>query len=151
MAWVDVETDAGLWVMIAGCFGLVTGAVVFWRHDFCAGMFTYLGVGSAVILTRQFWLQAQLPRDARIEARRVLAWFREHFPGERVEGVAVRAVEPGRFVIAIRHGFGRPTPRRYFAVPRPGPGDITELPVADWWPRASASFEAKARRTKQGA
>ncbi|VTU01563.1 unnamed protein product [Gemmataceae bacterium] len=135
MAWVEVESDTGPWVLIAGGLGLVAGATVFWCHDFCAGMFTYLGVGFTVIQARQFWLRAQLPRDARSAARRVLAWFREQFPGERVEGVAVRAVEPGRFVIAIRHGYGMPTPRRYFAVLRPGPGDITELPVADWWPR----------------
>jgi hypothetical protein len=123
------------WVFIAGAVGLAAGVVVWWHRDFCAGAFAYLGVGFAVIMARQLWLQAWLPRDARRAAHRVLAWFREQFPGERVEGVAVRAVEPGRFVIAVRHGFGRPTPRPYFAVPRPDPGEITELPVAEWWPR----------------
>jgi hypothetical protein len=130
-----VETDAEPCVFVAGAVGLAVGAVVWWVRDFCEGAFVYLGVGFAVMMARQICLQAWLPRDARRAAKRVLAWFREQFPEERVKGVAVRAVEPERFVIAIRHGFGMPTPRRYFAVPRPGPGEITELPVAEWWPR----------------
>jgi hypothetical protein len=135
MAWVEVEANAEPWVFVAGGFGLVSGAVVWWRQDFCAGLIAYLGVGFAIVMARQLWLQAWLPWDARRAANRVVAWFREHFPGERVEGVAVRSVEPGRFVIAVRHGFGMPTPQRYFAVDRPGPGEITELPVEEWWPR----------------
>jgi hypothetical protein len=135
VAWVEVEGDAEPWVFVTGGIGLVSGAVVWWRQDSCAGLFAYLGVGFAIILARQLWLQARLPREARRAANRVLAWFREQFPGEQVEGVAVRAVEPGRYVIAVRHGFGMPTPRRYFAVARPGSGEITELPVEDWWPR----------------
>ena len=135
MAWVEVEADAEPWVFVVGFVGLAVGAGVWWCRDFCAGAFAYLGVGFALIMARQLWLQAQLPWEARRAAKRVLAWFRERFPDERVAGVAVRAVEPGRFVIAVRHGFGMPTPRRYFAVPRPGPGEITELSVAEWWPR----------------
>ena len=137
MPWVgvEVESDAEPWGCIAGAAGLTAGAAVWWARDFCTGALAYLGVGAAVLLARQLWLQARLPRDARPAAKRVLAWFGEQFPDERVEGVAVRAVEPGRFVIAVRHGFGMPTPRRYFAVPRPGPGEIRELPVSEWWPR----------------
>jgi hypothetical protein len=135
VAWVEVETDDGPWGLVAGTLGVAAGAAVWWLRDFYAGALAYLGVGLAVIMARDLWFQAWLPRDARRAARRVLAWFRERFPDEGVEGVAVRAVEPGRFVIAVRHGFGRPSPRRYFAVPRPGPGEITELPVAEWWPR----------------
>jgi hypothetical protein len=134
MPWVEVEADSEPWVFVAGGVGLAAGAAVWWLRDFCAGAFAYLGVGFVVILARQLWLQAWLPRDARRAAKRVLAWFREQFRDERVDGVAVRAVEPGRFVITVRHGFGMPRPRRYFAVPRPGPGEITELPVGDWWP-----------------
>src|SRR5262249_11320801 len=135
VAWVEVETDAGPTVLVAGVLGLASGTVVWWRADLCSGAFAYLGVGFAIILGRQFWLQAWLPTDARRAAHRVLTWFREQCPGERVEGVAVRAVEPGRFVFAVRHGFGRPTPRRYFAITRSAPSEITELPVEDWWPR----------------
>ncbi len=135
MAWIEVETDTGPWLFVAGGIGLAAGAAVWWLRDFCVGVFVYVCIGGVVLLARQFWLQAWLPRDARLAAKRVLAWFRDQFPDERVDGVAVRAVEQERFVIAVRHGYGRPTPRRYFAVPRPGPGEITELPVWDWWPR----------------
>ncbi len=135
MAWVEVEADVEPWVFIAGTIGLAVGAVVWWRRDFCTGAFAYLGVGFALLVVRQLWLQMWLPRAARREAHRVLAWFRERFPDERVEGVAVRAVQPERFVIAVRHGFGMPTPRRYFAVLRHATAEITELPVEEWWPR----------------
>jgi hypothetical protein len=65
----------------------------------------------------------------------VLTWFCERFPEERVQSVAVRAIEPGRYVIAVRHGFGMPTPRSYFAIARPELSNITELSCAEWWPR----------------
>jgi len=135
MAWVEVETDEESWVLVASGLGLATGVAVWWLRDFFTGACAYPIAGFAVLMARQAWVQLRLPGDAHLAAERVLAWFRERFPSERVEGVAVRAVEPGRFVIAVRHGFGMPIPRRYFSVPRAGPGKITELPVEDWWPR----------------
>ena len=135
MAWVEVERDEGPWVLVAGAAGVASGAVVWWHRDLWTGVFAYLGVGFAVCLARDVWLQALLPREARRAAKVVLAWFRQRFPGERVESVAVRAVEVDRYVIAVRHGCGLPTPRSYFAVGRPGLGEIAELPEVDWWPR----------------
>lgn len=134
MVWVE-EADVGPLVCVAGVLGLTTGAAAWWLHNFWAGALAYLGIGCATIVARQLWLQARLPRGARSAARQVLAWLRERHPDERVEEVAVRAVEPGRFVIAVRSGLGRPTPRRYFAVPRLSTGEITELPAAEWRPR----------------
>ena len=134
MAWVDVEEDGEPWVLIAGVAGLASGAIVWWHRDFCTAFFAYLAVGFAVIIARQLWSQARLPWEARRTANLVLAWFREHFPNERVESVAIRAIEPGRYVIAVRHGFGMPTPRRYFAIARDDLTEITELPESEWWP-----------------
>ena len=135
MAWVEVERDQGPWGLIAGAAGVASGALVWWHRDLWTGFFAYLGAGFAVVLARDVWLQALLPRDARRAAKVVLAWFRVRFPGERVQSVAVRAVEADRYVIAVRHGFGLPTPRSYFAVARPGLAEIAELPVEEWWPR----------------
>jgi hypothetical protein len=135
MACVEVELNGGPWVLIAGVLGLVCGAAAWWYGDFCSGLFAYLGVGCGLLLARQLWFQAWLPSDARRASNCVLAWFRQRFPNERVDSVAVRAVEPGRYVIAVRHGFGIPTPRSYFAVARSDLTNILELPVADWWPR----------------
>jgi hypothetical protein len=135
MAWVEVEKDPEPWVWIAGVVGLTAGAIVWWQRDFCTGLFAYLGVGFAVILARQLWSQAWLPQEARRAAKLVLAWYRERFPDERVEGVAVRAIEPDRYVIAVRHGFGMPTPRSYFAIARPALDEITALPGSVWRPR----------------
>jgi hypothetical protein len=135
MAWVEVEEDVGAWFYVGCYLAFAAGLAVWWWRGFAAGLAIYLGVGCAAVLGRQLWLQMVLPREARQAARVVLAWFRERYPEERVEGVAVRAIEPQRFVIAVRHGCGRPTPRRYFAVSRPGLTGITELERADWWPR----------------
>lgn len=135
MTWVDVEADIHPFALIAGTIGLACGAVAWWVHDFCTGFWVYLAVGCGAVFTWQIWLQVRLPREARQAARLVLEWFREQFPEERIEGVAVRAMEPTRYVIAVRHGFGKPTPRRYFAIARPALDDIAELPADDWWPR----------------
>lgn len=135
MAWVEVEEEFEPWVSIVGTFAFVVGVGVWWYRDFCAGAAAYLGIGFSAFFAREFWLQMRLPREARRAAKVALARFRERFPEERVESVAVRAIEPERYVIAVRHGFGRPTPRSYFAVARPGLTDITELSCADWWPR----------------
>jgi hypothetical protein len=135
MAWVEVEADNKWWIPIAGVVGLMSGAVIWWQRDFCAGLVAYLGVGFAAVLARQFWLQAWLPREARSAAALVLTWYRERIPDERVESVAVRAIEPTRYVVAVRHGFGMPTPRGYFAIARPDLTEVTELAVSEWWPR----------------
>ena len=136
MAWVEVEEDTRPWVILfASVAGLASGVVAWWHRDFCAGFCANLVVGFAVILARQVWLQVLLPREARRAANVVLAWFSAQFPNERVEGVAVRAIEADRYVIAVRHGFGLPTPRSYFAIERFGSAEITELPVDEWWPR----------------
>lgn len=138
MAWVHVEADVEPWSHIAGGIGLVAGCFVWWQQGCCAGIYAFYGVSFAVIGARMFWLlwlSVWLPRDVRRAANRVLAWFREQFPDEQVESVSVRAVEPGRIVVSVRSGFGMPTPRRYFAIDRHGAGEITELPVRDWWPR----------------
>jgi hypothetical protein len=101
----------------------------------CTGIFAYLGIGFTLILLRRFWVQVNLPWEARRAASLVLAWFRERFPEERIDGVAVRAIEPERYVIAVRHGFGMPTPRSYFGITRPDLTEIKELPEPEWWPR----------------
>ncbi len=135
MTWVDMETEAVPWEMVAYGVALLLGAALWWWMGLCAGFAAFVGVGIAFILARDIWLKQRLPPDAHHAAQRVHDWFRERFPEEQVEGIAVRAVEPGRFVIAIQYGLGRPTPRRYFAVNRPDTDDITELPVEEWWPR----------------
>ncbi len=135
MTWVDMETEAVPWEMIAYGVALLLGAAIWWWLGICAGLIAYINVGIALTLVRDMWLQARLPQDAHHATQRVLAWFQERFPDERAEGVAVRAVEPGRFVIAVLYGIGRPTPRRYFAISRLDPGEISELPVDEWWPR----------------
>lgn len=137
MAWVEVEREEGPWVLFVGAAALVFIAVVWWYRDFWMGSFAYLGALFVFVLVRDAWLQVLLPRDARRAANVVLAWFRQWFPGERVESVAVRAVEADRYVIAVRYGFGLPTPRSYFAVARPGLAEIAELPFEEWWPRGS--------------
>ena len=135
MAWVEIEEDSSPAVLLAGAFCIPAGLVAWWWYDLGTGVVVYLFVGWSVILVRGCWLQMLLPSEARRAAKMVLAWFREQFPEERIEGVAVRAVEPERFIIAVRHGFGMPTPRSYFAIDRPTLTEITALPEEDWWPR----------------
>src|SRR5262245_47676178 len=120
MAWVDVEEDdRGLWVRIAGITGLVAGAGAWWQHDPCMGCLVFFSAVTLITLRRMLWLQLWLPWEARRAANVVLDWFKNRFPDARIQTVAVRAIEPKRYVIAVRHGFGSPTPRRYFAIARP--------------------------------
>ena len=89
--------------------------------------------------TRNLWSAWRLPAEARGTADRVRLWFRERFPELRIEGVAVRAIEPERFVITVFYSdppcISIPRARRYFGVRRPDDGEITELPIRDWRPR----------------
>ena len=135
MPWVGVEETDGRPVLIAGLLGLAGGAVVWWYFNFWDAFFAYLGIVFAILLSLHFWRQICLPWGARRGARLVLAWFRERFPDEQVKGVAVRAIEPNRYIIAIYHGFGFPTPRTYFAIARPQLAEITELSDSEWRPR----------------
>ena len=135
MAWGEVEEDLGDWGLPIGLVAVAAGAAVWWCSNFTRGFFAYLGVMFGGFVTRELWLQIQLPWEARRAANFVLAWFRDRHPDVRVQSVTVRAVEPERYVIAIRHGLAEPTPRRYFAIARPGLATITELPTEDWWPR----------------
>jgi hypothetical protein len=135
MLWVDVEEESGAWAAIAGVLGLVIGVVVWWYRVLLSGVFALLVIWLVAILVNLIWFQILLPRDARRAAKNVRSWFRAQFPEERVESVAVRAVDPERYVIVIRHGFGFPTPRSYFAIARPELEAIAELPASEWWPR----------------
>ncbi len=132
MVWIEVEEDFYPWVLVAGLIALASGAAVWWYEGLIAAFGTYLVVGIVVLAARKSWLMMRLPRDVRFAANRVLEWYRERFPHERVDSVAVRAVEPGRFIIAVRHGYGRPTSRSNFAIVRPALNEIMELPSAAW-------------------
>jgi hypothetical protein len=142
MVWVETDRKLLRWVDLVACLAFVLGLIVWGFSDFATGFAVYLLVGLGIatvivvgVMVREWWLLLRLPAEARQGARVVLAWFREEFPEERIDSVAVRAIEPTQYVISIRHGMGRPTPRRYFAITRPDLTDITELPRAEWWPR----------------
>lgn len=133
--WVEVEEDLGPVLLYVGWPAFLAGIVAWVWKDFFTGMMVYLGLGLGGGLVRQTYLQLRLPRDAHGATRRAVQFFQERYPSKRVEGVAVRAVEAGRIIVSVRHGFGDPTPRSYFAVSRSGLNEITELDTRDWWPR----------------
>jgi hypothetical protein len=141
MVWVEGDVEFPPWMnFLAGLTFVVMVAVwCFLDTGACALVYAIFSIFPLTFVLvnflRQFGVLSPLPPEARQAAQIVLAWFRKRFPEESVKSIAVRAIEPARYVISIRHGLGRPTPRRYFAITRPDLTDITELPRAEWWPR----------------
>jgi hypothetical protein len=139
MHWVEVEADTDMWSPVAGCVGFVIVAIAWWYGNFWLSLFILYAIVLLIHLTVGFWRSAYLPKDAWYAGMLVEKWFREHFPEKRVESVAVRAVEPQRFVISVRYTERKivsyPIAREYFAIDRPSLSEVTELPKHEWWPR----------------
>ncbi len=139
MTWIDVEEKDPLWwgLIVTAC-GVASAVLVYQRHTFSAALFTSMGVSFAIFLVRKIQLQLWIRGEPRQAAKLVLSWFRQQFPEDRVVCIAVRAIEPERYVIAVYYERGTPTPRRYFAIARPTLTQIQELPPREWWPRGSS-------------
>lgn len=139
MAWVEVEEDGKLAMVVAVIVG-GAAAIPVWRHTgFWSGLLAFYAAGTCGMLVYGFVRMLLLPTKARTTAKRVRNWFGEQFPNLRILSVAVRAIEPERYVIAVRYEAPQtrsyPTARRYFAVSGAGGDDVVELPHEDWWPR----------------
>lgn len=133
---VGIERDTGEPLPAALTAGLIFGvAAYFYGGGICFAIFMFYFAAAAGGGAYLAFLWRQLPPGAHDAARLALEFFRERYPSEPPTSVAVRAVEPERYIISVRYGFGMPDPRRYFAVPREGDGEITELRCSDWWPR----------------
>jgi hypothetical protein len=134
MFWIEVEEEPASWSDLTCYLAIAVGVAVWWWNDLVTGVMASLGAATLGVALQVIWLQIRLPREARRAARVVVAWYQKRFPQEPVASVAVRAIEPDRYVISIRHEVGQPRIRRYFAIARPDLVDIVELPVAQWWP-----------------
>lgn len=136
MFWIEWEPPT-LWtwpellVLLGSWF--VGGNIAWWWDEWLLGDVA-AAVGTLVCFGyfRTVFRLHEGIREALALAR---SEFQQRYPTEHIKDVALRAVEPERFVFSIRSRMGNPQPRRYFGVSRMPPDVVEELPRRDWWPR----------------
>jgi hypothetical protein len=125
---------------VACVVGFTSGVITGWLAGWQAGVacwFTLTGViGCITEFATELRTRRDITDDVRRAAKHVERWFVERFPDEEKTGVAVRAIEPDRYVISIYYrGMQMPPPRRYFAISRSDFTHIHEVPDTKYWPR----------------
>jgi hypothetical protein len=139
MRFIDIEDNLNKTLWPATLIGLTLGALATWWFGGRSGTIVIAIAPAFLILAIQFGRIIRLPAEARRAAEHVGRWFEARFPDHQLKSLAVRAVEPERYVISVRcerNGVKSwPTPRRYFAVARSDFGEIIEVPHGQYWGR----------------
>jgi hypothetical protein len=141
MVWMEVEheTNPNPRVLLLFCLAFPLVPLVWWYSGWVNGFFAWFGVSVAVGMVDSFVAAWRIPPEARGASKLAVEEFRRLHSTDTVKSVAVRAVEPERFVFSVRYETPNtvsfPTARRYFAVSRAEPVTATELAVENWWPR----------------
>ena len=120
-------------VAIGSTAGCLAGLAGWYWANWRIGLVSYLA--SILLVGALFDRRRDLaPSDAERAMELAVAAFTGLYPEDRVDSVALRAVEPDRLVISVRYNRGMPLPRRYFSVSRSEPYQVVEEDTAEWWP-----------------
>lgn len=133
---VERETNPGPFVIIVGLVLLPVVPVVWWYGGWRYGLSVWFGTLIVAGIIDWLVLAWRIPSEARAASRLAVAEFKRLYPSNSVVSVAVRAVEPDRFVFSVRyqeaHTISMPPQRRYFAVTRTAQPIVMELDTHGW-------------------
>jgi hypothetical protein len=133
---VERETNPGPFVIVVGLVLLPVVPVVWWYGGWRYGLSVWFGTLIVAGIIDWLVLAWRIPSEARAASRLAVAEFKRLYPSNSVVSVAVRAVEPDRFVFSVRYQeaqtISMPPQRRYFAVTRTAQPIVMELDTHDW-------------------
>jgi hypothetical protein len=138
MVWMQVEgaLNPGRFLLVCGSLQLPLVAFVWWYAGWENGLGIWFATTIAAGIAGWFVAAWRVPSEARPASKSALAEFKKLHPTDTVVSVAVRAVQPGRFVFSIRYQprglIVKPPRRRYFAVTRTDVPFAIELDARDW-------------------
>src|SRR4051794_6736397 len=105
MVWMEVENEtcSGPCAVVAGLLLLAVLPAVWWVAGWEYALAVWLGMLIVAGTMDWFALAWRIPSEAKAASRLALAEFKRLHPADEVKGVAVRSVEPERFVFSVRY------------------------------------------------
>src|SRR6266511_4347637 len=104
MVWMEVEyeTNPNPCVLLLFCLAFPLVPLVWWYAGWVNGLFAWFGLSIAVGVVNWFVAAWSIPPEARTAAKLAVEEFKRLYPADTVKSVAVRGVEPERFVFSVR-------------------------------------------------
>ncbi len=133
---IERELNPGFCVVVSGCLLLPVQTAVWWFAGCEWALAVWIDTLLVAGLADRLVAAWRLPPRAWAASKLTLAEFKRLHPADTVLSVAVREVEPERFVFSVRYQepvtICDPPPRRYYAVSRIESQTVTELDARDW-------------------
>ena len=139
LRWLELERDMSPWLLVWSLIGWGIGIAVYLSEGWVLGVISFFLATGLACLIQEFIGSIRIPTEARCFSNEAVSAFEKAYPDAQITSVALRAIEEERYIFSVRYQsprqISKPEARLYFAVSRSNNHDVTELDIAEWWPR----------------